>query len=75
MVVGVETAHVVVVVAQYHEDEIVFVELAEKRSVLIVVEAVNIRIPPHFSSTERGVSVALEAYTMHGFLGEQIAFG
>ena len=73
MVVGVEVAHVVGVVAQYDEDEVVFVEFAEQHSVLVVVQTVHIGVPPHLPTAQRGVAVTLEADAMNGFLAQNVS--
>ena len=72
MVVLVEVAEVVVAVLQDDEDLVFVEELAQQLSVLVVVQALHVGIVPHLSSSEGGVSTALQTNTVHRVLRQQV---
>ncbi len=50
-------------------------KFAEESTVLIIIDAVDIRVEPNLSSSQGTVSVALQTDAADGSLGEQVALG
>ena len=73
VVVGIDIAEVEFAVGKDDKNIVVVVEFTEEASVLLVVDAVDIRIEPYFPSAERRVSVTLQSDAVDGFLGNHIA--
>ena len=72
MVVFIEVAQVVVAVLQDDEYLVVVEELSQQLSVLVVVQSFHVGIVPHLSTSECGVSTALQSDTVHGILRQQV---
>ena len=73
MVVHIKVGDVELSVVQYHQDGIVVVEFTQESSVFIVVDAVYIRVEPHFASAQGAMTMALQSDTVNTLLGEQVA--
>ena len=72
MVVCIEVSDVELTVVQHHQYAVAVPELTEQASVLLVVDAVHIRVEPHSASAECTVSVALQAYAVNALLAQQV---
>ena len=74
MVVEVETREIALTVFQYHKNLVFCEEFTQQLSVLVVVQAVYIRVVPHLPTSESGVPVTLQSDTMDRKFRQQIAF-
>ena len=75
MVVHIEVSDVEFAIVEYYQDRVIIVEFSQESAVLIIVDAVYIRVEPNLSSSQGAVSVALQSYAADGSLGEQVALG
>ena len=75
MVVHIEVGDVEFAVVEYYQDRVIIVEFSQESAVLIIVDAVYIRVKPYLSSSQGTVSVALQSDAADGSLGEQVALG
>ena len=75
VVVGIRRGDVEVAVVEHHEQAVVVLELSERRAVRVIVEAVDVSVPPYFASAQRGVSVALEGYLVYGHACQDVSLG
>lgn len=75
MVVHIEVGDVEFAVVEYYQDRVIIVEFSQESAVLIIVDAVYIRVEPNLSSSQGTVSVALQSDAADGSLGEQVALG
>ena len=73
VVVQVEVRAVVVAVLQNDQYQVVVVELAEILPVVVVVQSVYIRIPPHLQTAKRRVSETLQRYTVNRILRQDVS--
>ena len=69
----VEVREVELTVFQNHQNLIIIMELSEELSVLIVVQAVDIRIEPDLSAAECRTPMTLQRDAMHGIFRQQVA--
>ena len=73
MVVGIEVGEVEVAVGQYDEYLVFALELAEVASLLVIVDTVDVRIPPYFATSKGAASVALEADACYLVFRQEVA--
>ena len=73
VVVHVEVRAVVVAVLQDDQYQVVVEELTEVLAVLVVVQSVDVGVPPHLQSAQRRVAQALQRDARHGILRQRVA--
>ena len=65
VVVCIEVGGVELPSGQKDEDAVVAVELAQVRSLLVIIEPLHVVVEPHLSSSQRAASVALQRDSGH----------
>ena len=68
VVIRIKVCKVEITILQYYEDALVIAELTDVVAMLFVVDSVYVGVEPYLTSTECGVSVALQSYAVYGFL-------
>lgn len=73
VVVRVDVADIELSVLQYDEYAVCVIEFSEEVAMILIVDAVDIRVEPYFPSTQCGVAVTLQPDTMDRLLCQQVA--
>ena len=73
VVVGIEVGDIEFAIVEHHEYRVAIPEFSKQITMFLVVDAVNIRVEPHFASAQGAMTVALQTDTVNTLLGEQVA--
>ena len=73
MVVGIEVGDIEFAIVEHHEYRVAIPEFAKQITMFLIVDAVYIRVEPHFASAQGAMTMALQSDTVNTLLGEQVA--